>query len=96
MFVKVRKLIHTSLAVLLVGCTQVQVPPTDMAIEYQFLDSSDEIYDACGARAEACARIVGNSCIITLPKTHWDQHLVHEMRHCFGEIHSPAVALSSW
>ena len=34
--------------------------------------------------------------IITLPKTHWDQHLVHEMRHCFGEVHAPAVAVSGW
>jgi hypothetical protein len=96
MFTKACKLIRFSLPLLVAGCAQVQVAPSNMAIEYQFLDSSDEIYEACGTRAEACARIVGNNCVITLPKTHWDQHLVHEMRHCFGEVHAPSVALSNW
>lgn len=81
---------------LLTGCAQMQVQPSDMAIEYQFLDSSDAIYEACGSPAEACARVVGNACIITLPKVHWDQHLVHEMRHCFGSVHAPSVAMNEW
>lgn len=93
---KTYKLLIASLPLLLAACSQVQVSPTDMAIEYQFLESSDEIYEACGRRAEACARVVGKNCIVTLPKTHWDQHLVHEMRHCFGSVHAPTVAVSDW
>ena len=96
MFGKACKLTLCALPLVMAGCAQVQVEPTDMAIEYQFLDSADEIFDACGQRAQACARIVGDSCIITLPKVHWDQHLIHEMRHCFGETHPPTVAVSGW
>jgi hypothetical protein len=79
------------------GCGATQIQPTNMAIEYQFLESSDEIYSACGRRsAEACARVVGNTCLITLPKTYWQRHLVHEMKHCFGGHDAPTIAMSGW
>ena len=79
------------------GCGAIQVQPTNMAIEYQFLDSADEIYNACGHQsAQACARVVGNTCLITLPRTYWERHLVHEMQHCFGVRDAPTVAMSDW
>jgi hypothetical protein len=79
------------------GCGATQIQPTDMAIEYRFLDSSDEIYNACGRQsAEACARVVGNTCLITLPRMFWQRHLVHEMKHCFGRRDAPAIAMSDW
>lgn len=66
------------------GCDSLSSQPEEMHIQYEFVDSSAGMVEACGNEAGACAHLVDNVCVVVLPLDVADKTLSSEMNPCGG------------